>query len=145
RGRIGALELVSVINLEFVNSTTAVGAANCILKAPQRDVVMKLRREARLAAEVEILPVRAEEGIVGNLHILTPGPTETGGDFFLTQSIVEVQRVRAVHIKVLRVVIKPELSILFRRVREDEVVEGAVARARPPIISGNRVAVGDKR
>src|SRR5262245_2920601 len=89
-------------------------------KMPERNVVMKLSQEAGFTAQFEILPVRGEECVPRNLHILPPAPAVTGPRYGGSPS--------AVHIKVLRIPAGNPYQILYRRIREDEVVPGPVDR-----------------
>jgi hypothetical protein len=76
---IGSPELV-IVNLKFAPAvgggtdesriqTRIVGG-----RVSERNVVMKLGQEAGFAAQIEILPVRSEECVPGNLNIQPPGP-----------------------------------------------------------------------
>src|SRR5262249_19192244 len=137
---IGGAELV-IGNLKFVPAVRGtdngriqnVGGVryNHRRLAPERNVVMKLRQEARFAAQVEILPVHAEECVPGNLHILPPDPACMVGRGFAP-----------VHIKILFMIMAKEA--VTWRIREHEVVPGAETRARPAILPGHGMAVGDK-
>src|SRR5262249_44510465 len=139
---IGSPELV-IVNLKFATAVSGtdnrriqrVGGVSYShgRKAPERYIMVKLGQEAGFAAQVEILPVHAEECVPGNLNILPPGPTAM---------VAEERIIRAVHIKILFMIMAKEA--ITWRIREHEVVPGAEARARPPILPGYGVTVGDK-